>query len=78
MKRTVIKEEQYRGYLIKPVLSGFKIYRKGYYIGEYASKTVAKARIDEVIRKRHGLSSKDEKTHHDSDSASNKQLSLFP
>ena len=78
MKRTIIKDENYRGYIIKPVLSGFKIYRKDYYIGEYASKAVAKALIDEVVSKRKSLHSEEtENPHRDNEDASDTQLSLF-
>jgi hypothetical protein len=55
MKRTVIKERKYKGYLLSPTLKGIKVYRKSYYIGEYASIKKAMAAIDIVLQKKKGL-----------------------
>jgi hypothetical protein len=77
MKKTIIKDEKYRGYVIKPGLAGFRIYRKGYYVGEYASKNVAKDLIDKVICKRKVLSEDADTPHHHSDPSPSDQLNLF-
>lgn len=60
MKRTVIKERKYKGYLLSPTLKGFKVYRKSYYIGEYASAKKAMDAIDTVLQKKKGLTDTEE------------------
>lgn len=52
MKRSRIVETKYKGYLIKPALTGFKVFRKGYYIDQYATLQIARNRIDKVVDKR--------------------------
>lgn len=55
MKGTRIKEMKYKGYLIKPSVTGFRVYRKDYFVAEYASVQIAKARIDRVAEKKKAL-----------------------
>lgn len=76
MKLSKVVEQKYRGYLIKPALSGFRVYRKGYYIAEYASVSAAKARIDHVVEKHRAATAS---TPEDPPSAKPKsgQLDLF-
>ena len=52
MKGTIIKDIKYKGYLIKPSLKGFKVFRKDYYIETYSTLQIAKNRIDKVADKR--------------------------
>jgi len=49
MKSVRIRERKYRGYLIRPALTGFRVYRKGFYIAEYPTQQIAMARIDRVL-----------------------------
>ena len=78
MRKSVIKDQKYRGYLIRPTLSGYKIYRKGFYVGVYPSRTHAKDLIDAVIQKRRNISQKPEPAREGADPPASEQLSLFP
>ena len=55
MKKSRVVETKYKGYLIKPAVSGFKVYRKDYYIGEYSTRQIAMNRIDKVAAKRSAM-----------------------
>jgi len=51
MKRSRIVETKYKGYVIKPAVTGFKVFRKGYYIEQYSTLQIARNRIDKVVEK---------------------------
>ncbi len=55
MKKSKVAETKYRGYIIKPAVTGFRIYRKEFYIGEYATRQIAMHRIDQVVAKRSAM-----------------------
>jgi len=51
MRRTRIVERKYRGYLIKPTLTGFRVYHRGFYITECPSLVAVRERIDQLVQK---------------------------
>ena len=74
MKQTRIVEKKYKGYVIKPTLTGFKVYHKGYFIQEYPTLKTVYEHIDNLITKHEQFikKGKDKTT-----SKKSKQLSLF-
>jgi len=59
MKSTRIQETKYKGYLIKPTISGFQVYRKDYFVAQYPTLQVAKTRIDKVVQRKQNLLGRD-------------------
>ncbi len=74
MKQTRIVEKKYKGYVIKPTLTGFKVYHKGYFIQEYPTLETVREHIDNLINKHDHLIKKDEDK---TTSKKSRQLSLF-
>jgi len=70
-----ITETKYNGYLIKPTKTGFRVYRKSYFVAEYGTMQIAKHRIDGVVAEKERLMGRQrnpKSKNHDSD-----QLDLF-
>ena len=77
MKSTKVVEKKYKGYLIKPSIQGFKVYRKDYYIDTYGSVQIAKSRIDHAVRKKKELAGKTEPADEMETGAASSQTELF-
>ncbi len=79
MKKSKVVNIKYKGYLIKPDIQGFRIYRKEYLVDVYPTLQVAKSRIDAVVKERHRLIGKDEKLPEDAGSVNSDsgQINLF-
>ncbi len=60
MKGTRIREKKYKGYLIRPAVTGFRVHRKEYFVAEYPTLQIAMARIDRVAKKKADLEETDE------------------
>lgn len=77
MKRTRIRNIKYKGYLIRPALTGFRVYRKGYYIDEYPTMAAARTKIDGVAARRQATSDKQPEAEGRSDLDKTGQMKMF-
>ena len=77
MKRIRIKNVEYKGYLIKPTLTGFRVYRKGYYIDEYPTVAIARLKIDGVAARHQETSGKQREVRSAGDADETGQMKMF-
>lgn len=77
MKGTRIRSIKYKGYLIKPTLTGFRVYRKDYYIDEYPTVAVARLKIDGVAARHQETSGKQREVGSASDADETGQMKMF-
>ncbi len=77
MKSTKVIDIKYKGYLIKPSIKGFKVYRKSYYIDTYGSVQIARARIDHAVEKKRQLAGKSEPAVESKADKESQQTELF-
>ncbi len=75
MRRSRVVETKYKGYVIKPSVAGFKVYRKDYYLEVYPTLQIAKSRIDKVAEKEAARKSRTEDSSEESQELD--QLGLF-